>query len=299
MTRSLLADVAAKGAAVLAILVVAFIVRWLLHRATSRLVNRAASGVPGARLRGRAREALLEVSPLSSPRRLQRAETIGSVLRSLISAFVFGIAFIEILGICGLNLAPIVASAGIVGVAVGFGAQNLVKDFITGIFMILEDQYGVGDVIDAGPASGTVEAVGLRTTRLRDVNGIVWHIRNGTIDRIGNKSQGWSRAVIDVPLAYSEDVARARAVIKDAADSVWRDPDYAEVVLEEPEVWGVEEFGVDALTVRLVVKTSPLEQWDVARALRQRIKEAFDREGIEIPSLHRALWGRIPGDTAR
>ena len=158
-------------------------------------------------------------SPSPSPPRNdghQRAETIASVLRSTVTAVVGTIAFIEILGTLGINLGPIVASAGIVGVALGFGAQNLVKDFLSGIFMILEDQYGVGDVIDlgVGDANGTVEAVGLRITRLRDVKGQVWHVRNGEVVRVGNKSQGWSRAVLDVPVAYGNDVAEASAVIK-------------------------------------------------------------------------------------
>lgn len=277
------AETLRNGGAILAVIVIAVVVRFLALRAITRLVRRAASGVPlTPHLRGRAADMLRDVAP-PSPRRELRAETIGSVLRSVASIFILSLAFIEILGIAGLDLAPIVASAGIAGIALGFGAQNVVKDLLNGVFMILEDQYGVGDVIDVGPASGTVEAVGLRTTRLRDVEGTVWHIRNGEILAVGNKSQGWSRALLDVPVAYAEDVARVRTVIKAAADSVWRDPDFDGVVLEEPEVWGVEEFGVDRLTIRLVVKTSPLEQWRVARELRARVKTAFDEAEIPLP----------------
>ncbi len=283
-------------AAILALFLLAVVLRWLLHRALSRLVNRTAHGLPAlpARLRAKTPEALLELSPVASERRQQRAETVGSVLRNVVSVFVFGIAFVEALDVLGVNLAPIVASAGIVGVAVGFGAQNLVRDFISGLLMILEDQYGVGDVIDVGPATGTVESVGLRITRLRDVYGVVWHIRNGEITRVGNKSQGWSRALLDIPVAYSQDLDRARQVIKAAADSVWADPDFAERVLEEPEVWGVETFSADGMVVRLVVKTSPLDQWDVARELRARIKAAFDAAGVEIPLPQRSVWLRTP-----
>jgi small conductance mechanosensitive channel len=272
-----------KGAAVLAVLAVAVAVRWLLHRAVTRLIRRAANGIPTVpHLPGRAAAALRDVAE-PTERRTQRAETIGALLRSIVTVFVFGIAFVEVLGIAGLDLAPIVASAGIAGVALGFGAQNLVKDFLNGIAMILEDQYGVGDVIDAGPATGTVEGVGLRVTRVRDVHGTVWHIRNGEVLRVGNMSQGWSRAVLDVPVGYAEDPERVRRVLKAAADEVWHDPELAVDVLEEPEVWGVEEFGLEGMRVRVVVKTAPMRQYDVARALRQRVKAAFDREGITIP----------------
>ena len=267
------------------ILVLAVVLRALLHRAIRRVVAGAASGKVPVVLRplhDRARSRLLEVSPLLSERRQQRADTIGSVLRSVSSLVVFGVAAAMVLGELGFDLGPVVASAGIVGVAVGFGAQNLIKDFLNGMFMILEDQYGVGDVIDAGEATGTVEAVGLRSTRLRDVQGTVWHIRNGEIIRVGNKSQGWARALLDIPVAWDTDVPHVREVVKAAADSVWTDEDWTAKVLEEPEVWGVEDMGSAGLLIRLVVKTAPLEQWEVARELRQRVKAAFDAEGIRI-----------------
>lgn len=295
----------AKPFRIVLVVVIALVVRRVLHRAIDRAVARAGEGIPRwdwadrlDPLRSRAPrladavEAVGDVAPLRSDRHRQRAGTVGSLLKNGVSLLVLGIAFVTILGELGINLVPIVASAGIVGVAVGFGAQNLVRDVLTGIFMILEDQYGVGDVVDAGPASGSVEAVGLRTTRLRDVNGVVWHIRNGEITRIGNMSQQWSRALIDVPVAYTADVGTARGVIKDVADGVWQDPDYADMVLEEPEVWGVEQLGPDGLVVRLVVKTVPLQQWVVARELRERIKAGFDAAGLEIPLPQRELWVR-------
>jgi moderate conductance mechanosensitive channel len=275
---------------VLVILVVAVVVRWLLHRAISRVVSRAVESpaVPET-LRGR----FLDMSPaVATERRRQRAETIGSILRSSASIVVFGIAVATVLSEFDIDLGPAIAGAGIVGVALGFGAQNLVKDFLNGIFMILEDQYGVGDAIDVGEASGIVESVALRTTRLRSVDGTVWHVRNGEVLRVGNMSQGWSRALLDVSVAYGTDVDHASAVIKRVADDVWRGERVGEFVLEEPEVWGVEQLGADGMAIRLVVKTAPLEQWKVARELRRCLKDAFDEEGIEIPFPQRALWIR-------
>ena len=209
----------ARGAVVvpltiLLIVLVALVLRLIVHRAISRFV---ASSVAGTRLPQRFRDSragsLIEGDRMQAERRGQRTETVGSVLRSTSTIVIFTVAVIQILGQLGVNLAPIVASAGIVGVAVGFGAQNLVRDFLSGLFMILEDQYGVGDVIDAGPATGVVEAVGLRITRLRDVEGVVWHIRNGEIVRVGNKSQGWTRALLDIDVAYDTDLELATTVI--------------------------------------------------------------------------------------
>jgi small conductance mechanosensitive channel len=184
------------------------------------------------------------------------------------------------------QIGPILASAGILGVALGFGAQNLVKDFLSGIFMIFEDQLGVGDVVDLGEASGTVEAVSLRVTRLRDVNGTVWYVRNGEILRVGNQSQNWARTVLDVTFPYREDVARVRRVLQEVADDLWRDEDFEGVIIEQPEIWGIEAVTADAITMRVTLKTAPLEQWRVGRELRARIKARFDAEGISAPYAH-------------
>ena len=159
-----------------------------------------------------------------SERRRQRTETLGSVLRSLVTTIVFGVAFVMILDEVGIPIAPLLASAGVAGVALGFGAQSLVKDFLSGIFMILEDQYGVGDVIDTGEAIGKVEDVTLRVTRLRDGNGVVWYVRNGEIIRVGNRSQGWSTAIVDLPVAYTEDVERVQAILREALQADGRRP---------------------------------------------------------------------------
>jgi len=213
----------------------------------------------------------------------QRAETLAAVLKSLGRVVIWTVAGLTILGEFDINLGPLLAGAGIVGVAVGFGAQTLVRDFLSGVFMLIEDQFGVGDSIDAGEASGVVEGVSLRTTRLRDVQGTVWHIPNGEIKRVGNKSQEWSRAVLDIQVAHGTDVSVAQSVIKDVADAVWRDERWAASIIEEPEVWGVQGMGATGITIRLVVKTRPGNQDSVLRALRQEITNAFQAAGIQVP----------------
>lgn len=220
----------------------------------------------------------------------QRAETLGAVLSSGATIVIWTIAVMIALGEIDLDVGPLIASAGIVGIALGFGAQSLVKDFLSGIFMLIEDQFGVGDIVDVGDAVGVVEAVSLRITQVRDVNGTLWHVPNGEITRVANKSQQWARAVLDLDVAYDTDIGKAFEVIQAAADSVWHDRLDAATILERPEIWGVERFGPDAVTIRLVAKVEPAEQWAASRQLRARIKEAFDREGIVIPFPQRTVW---------
>jgi len=217
---------------------------------------------------------------LVDERRRQRVQALGSVLRSAASVTIFSIAGVVVLGDLGINLAPLLASAGVVGIAVGFGAQNLVRDYLSGIFMLVEDQYGVGDVITVGGATGTVETVTLRITRLRDVNGIVWHVRNGTIEQVGNESQGWARAVIDFPVPYAADLTTIRTVLASTADTMWEEPLWRTVMIEKPEVWGAQEVTTSTITMRVVVKTAPLRQWEVEREMRARVKAALDAAGI-------------------
>jgi small-conductance mechanosensitive channel len=290
----------AKPLRILLILLIAIIVRRAVNKAIRRVIANAIDGQLSrfSALRRHAPTRLweaVEPQPEVRERRRQRAETVGTLLRSATTFLVFGVALVTILGELGINLTPIVASAGIVGVAVGFGAQNLVRDFLTGIFMILEDQYGVGDVIDVGPptssnpVSGTVEAVSLRITRLRDVNGVVWHVRNGEILRVGNMSLGWARAVVDVPVAPGTPIEEARRVLLAAAREVQADERFAADVLEDPEVWGVETFTKDALNVRVVARTAPMRQWAVARELRERIRDAFDRGELAEPAAAPAI----------
>ena len=224
---------------------------------------------------------------LTDERRKQRVRALGSVLRSAASVTIFSIAGLTILGDLGINLAPLLASAGVVGIAIGFGAQNLVRDYLSGVFMLVEDQYGVGDVITVGDATGTVETVTLRITRLRSVNGIVWHIRNGAIEKVGNESQGWARAVLDFPVPYTADLATIRALLADAAESMWNEPVWRTVMIEKPEVWGAQQVDMTpppTVTMRVVVKTAPLRQWEVEREMRARVKAALDAAGIRPPS---------------
>jgi small conductance mechanosensitive channel len=217
---------------------------------------------------------------LVDERRKQRVRALGAILRSAASVTIFSIAGFVVLGDLGINLAPLLASAGVVGVAVGFGAQNLVRDYLSGIFMLVEDQYGVGDVITVGEATGTVENVTLRITRLRDVNGIVWHIRNGAIETLGNESQGWARAVIDFPVPFEADLVKIRAVLQETGDTMWHEPTWRAVMLEAPEVWGAQEITKDEIVMRIVAKTAPLRQWEVEREMRARVKAALHAAGI-------------------
>lgn len=286
----------AKPAAILLLLVGGLVVRWLLFRVIDRLTRRAAAGtIPGVLARGKV-PLLLENTALVSERREQRADTMGGLLKSITTGVVTAVVVFMVVAELGYDIAPLIASAGILGVALGFGAQSLVKDFLSGIFLILEDQYGVGDVVDLGSAIGTIEAVGLRVTRLRDVNGTVWYVRNGEILAVGNQSQNWARTVLDIPVAFSENIQRVREILAEVAHELWEDPEYRPDVLEEPEVWGVERWDPDGVVIRLVLKTAPLQQWAVARALRERIKGRFDAEGIEIPLPQRMVWTRTDGD---
>ena len=274
----------AKPVAIVSILVIAAVVRWLLHRLIRRLAHRAAQGlVPGVLAKGKGHR-LFEVSPSVSERRKQRADTMSSVLRSVTTGVIASVAFLMVLDVVGLPIGPLLASAGIVGVAVGFGAQTLVKDFLSGIFLILEDQYGVGDLVDTGlGTTGTVEAVGLRVTRLRDGSGVVWYVRNGEILRVGNHSQGWSTAIVDIAVAYTEDIPRVQHLIGETAVAMAAEDDWAEKIIEEPTVAGVESVTGNSVTIRVIVKCSPNEHWGVQRELRERVKAAFDRAGVQVP----------------
>lgn len=274
------------------IVLVAYVLVLVARRLIKRVVRHLAADGTQERvekIRKRTGLSLLDTTTeIPNARRIQRAETFGVVLRSVATVLIWGTALFMVLGELGVNLAPLIAGAGIVGVALGFGAQTLVRDFLSGLFMLFEDQFGVGDVVDAGFATGTVEGVSLRTTRLRDVEGVVWHIPNGQILRIGNKSQQWSRALLDIAVAFSTDVQQAIDVIQRAADGLVEDPAYSGLLLGRAEVWGIEDFGVDRYVIRLVLKTKPLEQWKVARELRARIKAAFDAAGIETPKVPNA-----------
>jgi moderate conductance mechanosensitive channel len=288
--------VIAKPTSILLLIVMGFVVRWVLHRLIDRLTQPAATAtVPEIFQTGtaaKARDLFLEAATLSAERRQQRAKTMASMLKSITTGVVFSIVTFMAIAQLGYDIAPLIASAGIIGVALGFGAQSLIKDFLSGIFMILEDQFGVGDAVDVGAATGTVESVGLRITRLRDDNGTVWYVRNGEILRVANMSQGWARTVLDISVGFSADLDRVQNILREAARSVWEDPELRSFILEEPEVWGVERWEADGVVVQVVVKTSPDEQPVVARAMRERIMAGLEAEEIETPLPQRVIWHR-------
>lgn len=219
-----------------------------------------------------------------------RAETLGAVMAQTATILVWTIAFITALGQLGVQLAPLIAGAGIAGLAIGFGAQQLVRDFFAGFFILLEDQYGVGDAIVVNPeVVGTVEEVSLRVTRLRSLDGTVWFVPNGEIRQLGNRSKEWARALVDIEVAYGEDIDEVGAIISQVSAKLRRDPEMSPKILEDVEILGVEMFGESGITIRTYIKTLPLEQFLVSRRFRQELKAAFDELGIEIPFPHRKL----------
>ncbi len=288
----------AAGHAVPALLkiVLILVIAWLANRFLKRAIRRFVRGMNERgveRLGALARKGpLTQTAPINLQRATMRTETIGGVLNSLTTVVVWGIAVLMALSAVRLNLGPLIAGAGIAGVALGFGAQSLVKDFLTGIFMILEDQFGVGDIVDVGEANGVVEAVTLRTTRVRDISGTLWHIPNGEITRVGNMSQLWSRALLDIGVAYETDIAHASATMKRVADEMAAEPEWADYFFEPAEVWGVQDLADNQITIRMVAKVTPAKQWPIERELRARIKAAFDEAGVEIPFPQRTVWVR-------
>jgi len=271
-----IADAFARPAHILLIVVVALAATWFARRVTRHVA---------ARLRAR-----IDARTPSARRRQQRADTATAVLRSAVVIGIWTIAVLTILGELGVDLAPLLAGAGVAGVALGFGAQSIVRDFLAGTFMLLEDQFGVGDVIDAGvPAgsntvwvSGVVESVSLRVTQIRDNDGTLWFVPNGAMVRVGNKAQHWARTVLDLAVAPDTSVDDARAVIGQVAQTLRDDPAWRPRILADPEVLGVEDLTGDRVVLRLIVRTLPLAQWDVARELRARLKVAFEEAGIRL-----------------
>jgi moderate conductance mechanosensitive channel len=283
-------DVLAQVAVILTLAFVALVV-------VKRLIRKAvaAASDPESTALGRRRlgfDAGAEHTVVSM-RRVQRAEALGALAGSVLRVIIWTVALFILLSTAfGINLTPLLAGAGILGIALGFGAQGLVSDFLAGIFMLAEDQYGVGDIIDVGDAAGVVEGVSLRTTRVRDVTGTLWHVPNGQIMRVGNMSQEWARALLDVGVAYGTDIDAASDLILSIASDMAHEEDYREIFLDEPEIWGVENLGADSVDIRLVIKTQPGKQWAISRELRRRIKNAFDAAEVEIPFPQRTVWLR-------
>lgn len=266
------------------IIVGAFIAAWVMHFVIRRVVNQIVSGVK--KNQGAEDTQALNVSPLAAVRLVQRTRTLGTVLGNIVNVTVVIVAIVLVVNqidekIIG-SLALLTAA---LGAGLGFGAQNIVKDVLNGLFMVMEDQLGVGDVVDLGPATGVVERVGIRITQVRDVNGTLWFVRNGEILRVGNMSQGWARVIIDLAVPYDADVEAVQDRMLDAASSLAQDPKWRSRILERPELWGIESISEEALVIRLVMKTRPPAKDDVARELRTRLKAATDEMGIQLPTL--------------
>jgi small conductance mechanosensitive channel len=269
-----------KPLRIIGIILAAVVIRWLLQRAIQRLTaSTTRASMPALLKPLKEKPASAEEGQFIPERRRQRAEAIGSVLRSFVTAVVFTLAALLVMGEFGFNLGPLLASAGIVGVALGFGAQSLVKDLIAGLFMLLEDQYGVGDTVDLGEATGVVETVGLRITTVRDGSGVLWYIRNGEIVRVGNKSQGWAMVVIDIPIGFVSS-EQAIAVLRAAAESVATEPAHKTEFLEPPDVVGVEQLTVDGAVIRTIAKTTADGQASLQRVLRRALAESLETSGL-------------------
>ena len=274
------------GLRILVTIVLAALAIAVLHRLIDRVVATMTSK-SARRLAesGRAGRVLASATGMANERQHQRVETVGSLLRSIVTFVVVTLAVLTIMALVGIPLGPLLASAGVAGVALGIGAQSLVKDFLSGVFMIFEDQYGVGDVIDTGEAIGTVEEVTLRITRLRDANGITWYVRNGEIIRVGNRSQGYSTAIVDMPVSYAESVERVVGVIRDTATAMGQDPDWEDKFVEEPQVLGVESIVGMTMTIRTIAQCVPGENFAVQREMRERLKAALDAAEVQAPPL--------------
>lgn len=280
--------------AVAGIIVGAFVLVWILRIVIRRVVNRI---VTGAKSKANVDDTqALERSPLASVRLVQRTRTLGSILQNIVNVTIVVIALLLIVNILAPNaLGSLTLLTAAVGAGLGFGAQNIVKDVLNGIFIVAEDQVGIGDVVDLGLASGIVEYVSVRVTHVRDVNGTLWYVRNGEVTRIGNLSQGWSRVIIDLAIGVDADIDLVEKTLLDTAKGLAKDSKWRTRILEQPEVWGLESISGDALVIRLVIKTRANAKDDVARELRMRIKHAIDELGITLPSLTTIMPTGIEG----
>lgn len=267
------------------IIVVAVLIRIVLQFVIHRVVRSIVSGVK--KKQGVDDTQALNATPLAAVRVVQRTRTLGGVLSSVVTTVIVIVATLLII----TTIAPDAVGAfslitAAIGAGLGFGAQNIVKDALNGLFMVIEDQLGVGDVVDLGPATGVVESVGIRITDIRDVNGTLWHVRNGEIIRVGNLSQGWARAIIDLAIPYDADIDEAQTLILDTALALAAEPKWKRLIMEKPEVWGIESISAEAIVVRLVVKTRTSAKDDVARELRARLKRTLDAADIRLPALN-------------
>jgi moderate conductance mechanosensitive channel len=280
--------------AVVIVVVVSIVVVWVLRRLIRRIVTRI---VNGAKEKAHVDDTqALDRSPLAAVRLVQRTRTLGSILSNIVNVTVVIIAALLIVNILAPTaLGSLTLLTAALGAGLGFGAQNIVKDVLNGIFLVAEDQVGIGDVVDLGLATGVVEYVSVRITHVRDVNGTLWYVRNGEITRIGNMSQGWSRVIIDLAVPVDADVAEVEKHMLEAARALAKDPKWRTRIIEQPEIWGLESITGDALVIRLVMKTRSNAKDDVARELRMRLKRAVDEMGIRLPQLNSIMLSGLEG----
>lgn len=266
------------------------VLRYVIEHVVGRIVN-------GVKKRQSVDDTqALMMSPLNAVRVVQRTRTLGNVLNNIVSVAIVIVASLmvvtefneKILGSFALITAAL-------GAGLGFGAQNIVKDVLNGLFMVAEDQLGVGDVVDLGPATGVVEAVGIRITQIRDVNGTVWFVRNGEILRVGNMSQGWSRVIIDLAVPYEADVEAVQEKMLETAVDMATNTKWRSRILERPEIWGIESISELHIVIRIVVKTRAGSKDDVARDLRARLKFALDEMDIQLPTLTSVILSGFDG----
>ena len=270
---------------VLLILVVAFVIRVMLQFVIRRAVSRVVNGAKRIQSRDESGN-----SPIAAVRIVQRTKALGGVLSSAVTTLTVIVALVLVIA----NISPAASGAfslitAALGAGLGFGAQNIVKDVLNGLAMVGEDQLGVGDVVDTGFATGVVEQVGIRITQVRDVNGTLWYVRNGEILRLGNLSQGWARVIIDLAVPYDADIEAVQNAMLETATAMQQDARWKPVILERPEVWGIESISAEAIVIRLVVKTRAGSKDDVARELRARLKTALDALGVKLPALNSIL----------
>jgi len=279
---------------VLCIIVGAVLISWLLRVIIRRVVKQIVSGVKKGQ--SVTDTQALVASPLAAVRVVQRTRTLGSVLSNIVNVTIGIIAIVMIFGVVAPGAASSLALlTAAIGAGLGFGAQNIVKDVLNGLFMVMEDQLGVGDVVDLGPATGVVEAVGIRITQVRDVNGVLWFVRNGEILRVGNMSQGWSRVIVDLAVPYDTDIEAVQAKMLEAATALATSPKWRSRILDKPELWGLESISAEAIVIRIVLKTRTTAKDDVSRELRLRLKQATDELGITLPSLSAVVLSGFDG----
>ncbi|WP_404313146.1 mechanosensitive ion channel family protein [Agrococcus terreus] len=282
-----------KPISIVLIVVGAFLAYWIVKAVIGRVVHEVVTGVK--RRADVADTEALSHSPLAQVRIVQRTRAMGSVLNTILAWVIAVFAAILVLGALGVNPGSLVALAGFLGAAAGVGAQGVIRDFLNGLFMVFEDQLGIGDVVDLGEASGVVESVGIRVTQVRDVNGTLWYVRNGEIVRVGNKSQGWARVLLDQAVPYDADVDAVEQRLLDVATRMSEEAEWTSRIIDKPETWGIESVSAEAVVLRLVVKTRASAKDDVARELRRRVKAGLDDLGVTLPSLQKVVVQGLDG----